>query len=174
MVNHNKVQALSTNLQEANAGSGNVEGIIAGLIGAAVLALWFLMIDTLHGRPLYTPSMLGSAIFRSNHAPSELKDLAVSIEMTIMYTWIHILIFGLFGGLASRLLSYVESHSNLGFAVLLLFVISVFGFVALAFLVAEPVLGLLTWPAVLVGNLLAAAGMASYLFYRHRSITILP
>lgn len=83
MVNHDKVQALPTNLQEANAGSANVEGIIAGLIGAAILALWFLMIDTLHGRPLYTPSMLGSAIFRSNHAPSELKDLAVSIEMTI-------------------------------------------------------------------------------------------
>ena len=172
MANQDKVQALRTNLQEANA--GYVEGIIAGLIGAVILAGWFLIIDILQGRPLYTPSMLGSAIFRSNHAPSELKDLAVSIEMTIMYTWVHVLIFGILGGLASRLLWYAESNSNLGFAIFLLFVILVFGFVGVAFLFAEPVLGLLTWPAVLGGNLVAAAGMASYLFYRHRSMTMLP
>lgn len=174
MANQNKVQALPTNIQETTADSGNVEGIIAGLIGAAILAVWFLIIDTLHGRPLYTPSVLGSVLFRSNHAPSELKDLAVSIEMTITYTWIHVLVFGVLGGLASRLLWYAESHSNLGFAILLLFVILAFGFVGVAFLLAEPVLGLLTWPAVLLGNLLAAAGMASYLSYRHRTITILP
>lgn len=174
MPNQDNVQVLRTNLPKANAGSSDVEGIIAGIIGAAILAGWFLIVDTLQGRPLYTPSVLGSVVFRSNHAPSELKDLAVSIEMTIMYTWIHVLVFGALGGLASRLLWYAESHSNLGFAILLLFVIFVFGFVGVAFLVAEPVLGLLAWPAVLVGNLLAAAGMASYLFYRHRSITILP
>jgi len=174
MLDENRVHTFGTNIENDKAGSVYIEGIIAGVIGAAILAGWFLIIDTLYGRPLYTPSVLGSVIFRSNHAPSELKDLAVSIEMTLMYTWIHVLVFGTLGGLASRMLWYAESHANLGFAILLLFVIFTFGFLAMAFLLAEPVLGLLAWPAVLIGNLLAAAGMASYLFYRHRNMTILP
>jgi hypothetical protein len=151
-----------------------VEGIIAGVIGAGILAVWFLILDTLSGRPLYTPTLLGSALFRSNHAAWELQNMPVSVEITLMYTWVHLLVFTVLGGLASRLLLYAESHSNLGFAILLLFVVFEFGFVSVAFLVAEPILGLLAWPAVLAGNLLSAAGMAGYLFYRHRNITILP
>src|SRR5260370_34011477 len=39
------------------------EGFIAGLIGAAAGALWFLVVDLIAGRPLFTPAMLGSAVF---------------------------------------------------------------------------------------------------------------
>jgi len=45
---------------------------------------------------------------------------------------------------------------------LLLFLILELGFVGTAFVFAEPVLYELAWPAVLLGNLLAAAGMACY------------
>lgn len=174
MLDENRIQGVRSKIAQENTSAIYIEGIIAGLIGAAILAAWFLIIDTLNGRPLYTPTLLGSALFRSNHAAWELQTIAVSVEMTLMYTWIHLLIFIGVGGGASWLLYYAESNANLGFAILLLFVIFVFGFVGVAFLVAEPVLGLLAWPAVLVGNLLAAAGMANYLFYRHRSMTILP
>lgn len=40
------------------------EGIVAGLTGAATLAVWFLLLDSLDGRPFYTPSALGTALFR--------------------------------------------------------------------------------------------------------------
>ena len=36
------------------------EGFIAGLIGAGAVALWFLIVDTIAGRPFFTPAMLGS------------------------------------------------------------------------------------------------------------------
>ena len=39
------------------------EGIVAGLIGAAVVALWFFVFDILRGRPFFTPGALGSALF---------------------------------------------------------------------------------------------------------------
>ena len=39
------------------------EGFIAGLIGAAAVALWFLVVDVIAGRPFFTPAMLGSAVF---------------------------------------------------------------------------------------------------------------
>ena len=39
------------------------EGIIAGLIGAALVAVWFLIYDVARGRPFRTPSLLGMAAF---------------------------------------------------------------------------------------------------------------
>src|SRR5215813_6785332 len=39
------------------------EGLVAGLIGAAVIAVWFLVLDTVGGRPFHTPTILGRAIF---------------------------------------------------------------------------------------------------------------
>ena len=174
MLAQNRIQVVGSKIEQKNVSELYIEGIIAGLIGAGILAVWFLIIDTLNGRPLYTPTLLGSALFRSNHVAWELQTIPVSVEITLMYTWVHFLVFAVLGGLAARLLLYAESHSNVGFAILLLFVVFEFGFVSVAFLVAEPLLGLLTWPAVLAGNLLAAAGMGGYLFYRHRNMTILP
>jgi len=40
------------------------EGIVAGLIGAATVAIWFFIADAINGRPLYTPTVLGTALFR--------------------------------------------------------------------------------------------------------------
>src|SRR5215475_13348300 len=40
------------------------EGIIAGTCGAATITLWFLLIDVWAGHPLYTPNMLGTALFK--------------------------------------------------------------------------------------------------------------
>ena len=40
------------------------EGIVAGLLGAATIAIWFLILDMIQGRPLYTPTVLGTALFR--------------------------------------------------------------------------------------------------------------
>jgi len=87
---------------------------------------------------------------------------------------VHGLVFCLIGGVASRLLALAERNLNLGFGVLLLFVIFEFGFVGAAFIFAEPVLHALTWPAILIGNLLAAAAMAGYFWRRHPNLTIEP
>jgi hypothetical protein len=46
--------------------------------------------------------------------------------------------------------------------------------VAAAFLFAEPILHALTWPAVLMGNLLAAAAMGLYFWRHHLNLSIEP
>ena len=38
------------------------EGITAGVLGATAVAVWFLILDTVAGRPFATPSMLGSSL----------------------------------------------------------------------------------------------------------------
>ena len=150
------------------------DGIVAGLLGAGTIALWFFILDLFSGRPFYTPSLLGSALFRRGIALDQAETLAVSFEMVLIYTWVHGMVFCVVGGLASKLLAVAEQNLNLGFGILLLFVVFEFGFVGVAFIFFEPVLHALTWPAILVGNLLAAAVMAAYFWRRRPMLTIEP
>ncbi len=150
------------------------EGMLAGLIGAATIAIWFLILDTINGRPLYTPSVLGTALFRGGAGLEDPQTLPVSFEMVLMFTWVHVLHFLVIGGIAAQLLAIAERNANVGFGIVLLFVVFEFGFVAACMLFAEPVLRALAWPAVLVGNLLAAAAMALTLWRRHPNLIIQP
>lgn len=148
------------------------EGMIAGLIGAATVALWFLLVDAAAGRPLYTPTVLGSALFRRGAAP--LAEVLPDLEMVGMFTWVHGLVFLAIGGVVAWLLAYVERHPSAGFGILMLFVFFEFGFVAAAMVFAEPVLHALAWPAVLVANMLAATAMGGYFWVRHRNLSVSP
>jgi hypothetical protein len=150
------------------------EGIVAGILGAATVALWFFILDVFSGRPFYTPSLLGNALFRRGIGLDQLETSSVSFEMVMLYTWVHCMVFCVIGGLASKLLILAERNVNLGFGILLLFVVFEFGFVGVAFIFAEPILHTLTWPAILIGNLMAAAVMASYFWRRRPGLTIEP
>lgn len=151
-----------------------LEGIVAGLIGAATIAIWFLILDTINGRPLYTPTVLGTALFRRGEGLASPESLPISFEMVLLYTLVHWLVFAVIGGVASRLLQLAERNPNLGFGILLLFVVFEFGFLSATTLVEGRILQALAWQAILLGNLLAAAAMAGYFWRRHPNLKILP
>jgi hypothetical protein len=144
------------------------------MIGAATLAVWFLMLDTFKGRPLFTPSLLGTALFRGGEGLTAPETLTVSLQMTFLYTWVHGLVFGVIGGLAALLLGRAEKNPDLGFGILLLFAVFMSGFILITMLFAEPVLQALTLPAILLGNLLAAMAMGAYFWRRHLYLIIRP
>jgi hypothetical protein len=151
-----------------------LEGIVAGVIGAATIAIWFLILDTVNGRPLYTPTVLGTALFRRGEGLASPESLPISFEMVLLYTWVHGLVFAVIGGVASRLLQLAERNPNLGFGILLLFVVFEFGFLSAATLVEGRILQALAWQAILLGNLLAVAAMAGYFWRRHPNLKIRP
>jgi hypothetical protein len=150
------------------------EGIRAGLIGAATIAVWFFVLDTIKGRPFYTPTVLGTALFRAGAGLENPEALAPNFEMVLSFTWVHVLVFLLIGVAASRLLGVAERNPSFGFGIVLLFVFFEFGFLLASMAFAEPVLRALTWPEVLVGNLLAAAAMAAVFWRRHPRLVIRP
>jgi hypothetical protein len=150
------------------------EGIVAGLIGATTVAAWFLIVDAFNGRPLYTPTVLGTALFRHGAGLDSPQTLAISFEMVFLFTWVHALAFAAIGGVAAHLLDFAEHTANVGFGIVLLFVVFEFGFVAVTTVFAGDVLASLAWPAVLVGNLLAAAAMGTYFWKRHPNLKIEP
>jgi hypothetical protein len=150
------------------------EGMLAGIAGAAAIAAWFLILDTINGHPFHTPTVLGTALFRGGEGLASPDSLPLSFEMVLTFTWVHVLAFVVIGGAAAHLIAAAERNPNLGFGILLLFVVFECGFFAVCVLVAQPVLQALAWPAVVVGNLLAAVAMAATFWRRHPRLTILP
>jgi len=150
------------------------EGIVSGVLAAVAVALWFLVFDTLRGQPLYTPSVLGSALFGRGASLAGLESTPVAIDKVLMFTWVHGMVFAALGGIASWLISVAERSPHVGFGIVLLFVIFEAGFIGAALLIAEPILQALTWPAIVIANLLAAAVMAAYLWWRHPALRVEP
>ncbi len=151
------------------------QGIAAGVLGAATIAVWFFLIDLLSGHPLfYTPNVLGAALFRHGAGLEQPQALPISLETVLVYTWVHGLVFCAIGGAAAKLLELADRDVHVGFGVLLLAVLFEFGFVGAAFIFAEPILHALAWPSVLIGNLLAAAAMAAYFWRHHPYLRVSP
>jgi hypothetical protein len=138
------------------------EGVIAGLIGAAAVAILILVFDIASGAPLQSPAILGSAILKGIRDP----NLAtVSAGTVVGYTIIHGLGFIVVGLIASYLVASAEREPALVLALLIFFAAFEVFFLALIAFWALPVLGVLAWWEILAGNLVAAAAM---LYYFHR------
>jgi len=143
-----------------------LDGAIAGIIGATVIAIWFLFLDAVTRLPLYTPTVLGEGLFLGEQSLASNAGGQVSLKLTLMYSGVHGLVFMVLGVIAAYLVLLPKRNLHLGISLLLLFAILELGFVGTAFVIAKPVLDELTWPIVLIGNFLAAAGMACYLWLR--------
>ncbi len=165
-------RAVSSNAGEVPA--VYAEGILAGFVGAATIALWFLALDGVKGHPFYTPTVLGTALFRGGTGLESPGTLPADFEMVLSFTWVHVLVFLILGVGAARMLGMAERNPSFGFGIVLFFVVFEFGFLLVCMLFAEPVLRALTWPEVLVGNLLAAAAMTAVFWRRHPRLTIRP
>lgn len=151
-----------------------LDGLIAGIIGAAIIAVWFLFLDAVTRLPLYTPTVLGEGLFLGGQGLASNEGVHVSLKLTLMYTGVHGLVFIVLGVIAAYFLLLTKEKLSLGFSILLLFLILELGFVGTAFFLAEPILHELSWSLVLLGNLLAATGMASYLHLRNPKLRVRP
>jgi hypothetical protein len=135
----------------------NWHGIRAGFVGGITLAVWFLFVDFNHGRPLYTPTLLGSKLLGEGGM----------LPPVLSFTIVHFLIFGLVGIAAAHLVGMIERGIyRLGLALILLFVMLTLGFSVFALSARAVGLEALSWGDVLLGNALAAATMLSYLWRR--------
>ncbi len=143
------------------------EGFIAGLIGAGAVALWFLIIDILAGRPFFTPAMLGSAVFWGVRDPAM---VVIEYSRIIGYTMIHVSAFIIVGTVSAVLAAEVEVAPPTLYLVVVFFAIFEFGFYVTVAILAQPLLGSLAWWNVAIGNAIAAYGMGYYLWREHPKI----
>ncbi len=143
------------------------EGFVAGLIGAAAVAMWFLLVDLVGGGLFFTPSMLGSAVFWGVRDPA---DVVINFPTVIAYTMLHVLLFTLVGMIAAALAAMVDKFPSTLFLIIFFFAVFEVGFYIVVATMAAPLLGRLAWSNVAVGNLIAALGMGYYLWTVHPHI----
>jgi len=77
------------------------EGVIGGLIGATMVAVWFLIYDAARGAPFRTPTLLGSAALQGVQNP---QAVPVSTGLVVQYTVLHGVVFALVGILIAFLI----------------------------------------------------------------------
>jgi hypothetical protein len=143
------------------------EGVVAGLLGGSVVAVWFLLYDAVRLRPLHTPALLGAAVLEGLRDP---ELLIPRLDVVVGYTVFHFAVFAFFGIAVAAFLMAAEREPRLLLGLLVLFLcfqVFFFGFLqALDALLA----GALPWWNVAIGNLLASVAMITYFFLGHRSL----
>jgi hypothetical protein len=142
-----------------------LDGLFTGMIGALAVALWFLALDLAAGRPLYTPSLLGNILLHGTQAAA--SNVVISPVSVAAYTAVHFLIFVAVGVALSYMMTLFERFPIMFFVMLVLFLSLQVGFFGLDLALGLSLMGRLQPWAVVVANLLAAAGMAVYQWKRH-------
>jgi hypothetical protein len=129
-----------------------------GALGGSVIAIFFLIADTIQGQALYTPSMLGTALFTDTIVPG------VRLDMVALFSVVHFATFFVLGGFASwlRLTWKPLRGSMLGLAGVVFALLTASFFVA-NWLFLDGVLQTLGMVEVLLANVLTAAVMAAFI-----------
>ncbi len=141
------------------------EGLIVGVIGAVVVAAWFLAYDLLAaGMPFRTPSLLGEILFGGGAPPLEGP---ASPSLVMKYTLVHFALFALFGVAVAGLFTIADREPAVLFAVFMLLCCFQVAFIAALKIAAEWALDPIPWWAILVGNFLATLAMLGVLFPMH-------
>jgi hypothetical protein len=139
------------------------EGIMVGLIGAAIVMLWFFIVDLAAGVPLRTPALLGAALF--DGARSEV--VTPTARLVVGYTAVHLAAFVTLGLGVAGLFALAEREKRVLALIFMLGCCLAVVFLAMVYLLAQW-LGQAVTPAIfLAGHILAFVSMVAAFAYFH-------
>jgi hypothetical protein len=143
------------------------EGVVAGIVGATSVAVWFLIVDLVAGHPLYTPEILGAAVFSLFGDTTRDSTFA----HVAAYTIVHYTAFIGTGVVVSYVVHKAETEPSVLVIFMLLFIIFELGFYGVIVMLAQTALRSLAWYQIAAGNLLAAITMGGYMWRTHPALT---
>lgn len=144
-----------------------LDGLFTGMIGALAVALWFLVLDVIAGRPLYTPALLGTFLLHGGEAARQPTVAPLEIAA---YTAFHFVAFILVGLVLSWMMTIFERFPIMFFVILVLFVCLQLAFFGLNVALGAQLMGQLSAWSVVVANIIAATSMALYQWKRHPGV----
>ncbi len=143
------------------------EGVVGGLLGAATVAGWFLIVDLVRGTPFLVPDALGHILFHLGGGGAA----EGAIAHVLAYTAFHVAVFVIVGVFAATVLRRSERQPSVLAGALLLFVVFECAFFSFTLLMTQSRrLGMPAWYLVASGNLLAAVVMGLYLSRKHPAL----
>src|SRR5687768_16675662 len=113
------------------------EGILAGAIGATAIAVWFLIIDTVAGKPFYTPKLLGTAVI--SVLGKAMPDS--TLTQVLGYTVFHYVVFAIIGIILVAIVHQSERTPAILAGLLIVFVALQLGMYGASALLKESPLG---------------------------------
>ncbi len=145
------------------------DGVITGVVGAAVVAIWFLLIDMMTSTPFATPAALGSAVLLGASNPGEIQ---FRLGVILAYSFLHLGAFLAVGITFAWLAHRAKQTAGFwlrGVAVLVLLEGLFLGTVEI---MSGWVLGEVGWWVVLIANVLAVAAMGGWILRRHPELRV--
>lgn len=141
------------------------EGALAGVIGAVVVAVWFLICDAAAGEVFRTPAVLGAAIFQGVFNPAQVQ---ITLPLVLGYTALHLFAFVIFGIATAVLLLAADFEPVFALAAIFLLAIFEIFFVGALAAFDKAALDALGFWKILAGNVLAMIAMLIYFETQHR------
>jgi hypothetical protein len=139
------------------------EGVIAGILGATGVAVWFFVVDAVGGRLFYTPRSMGEAFAGALGAGPLSGVLAV-----IIYTIFHYVVFIIVSTIVAAIVHRSRQDPTILAATLLVFVAAEAGFYAfMTILNASALFGRFGWFQLVATNILGAGLVGLYLWRVH-------
>jgi hypothetical protein len=148
--------------------SGSVwkRGAVAGLLGAAAVAAWFLAIDVVAGHPFRTPAALGQALLYGGRGPSHSVD--IDFRVVALYTVVHVVAFIIAGVIFAFIAEQLERRPS--FVLLAAMTVIVLEAVAVVNLAYGAQWGGIDIWSIIVANVLAVAVMSWYVWRTHPTL----
>jgi len=140
------------------------EGVVAGILGATMMAVWFLLVDWAEGVPLRTPSILGSLVMTGD---ADIPGGHPDMTAVVVYTLIHLVVFAVTGVGAAAVARKGSRRPWLLLGLGLFLVPHAAFLLAATTIFAETLSGSLRWWTTLLGVFWAGAVMLAYLWSRY-------
>jgi hypothetical protein len=140
------------------------EGLVAGLLGATIVAAWYFLFDAAAGRPFHTPNVLGKVVFRGDLSPGA-REVVPGIVAG--YTVLHLVMFALAGIALTFLVHLASRNLGLRMGLWIGLVVAFCLFTGLIYMVTTATGERVRLWTVVGGSLAAVAAMGWYLWRRH-------
>jgi hypothetical protein len=142
------------------------EGLLAGLLGALIVELWYLAVDAGRGKLFYTSNLLGQVFVRRDGTP-----LAETVNSgALEYTLVHFAWFCLFGIGLAALIHQAARNPAFRMGVWLYLVIGTVFWFGVSYMLIWLAHQRFPWWSSLIGTVLGIGFMGVYLSRRHPAL----
>lgn len=140
-------------------------GLVAGVLGYAVVVVFYAVWNALQGRsPFFTAALLGEAAFYGLEDPSEVTVWAGPV---LAFNGLHLIVFLIVGMVAAWIATQSERGAHFWYIGMSLFIYGMIHVLGLVLWLAAPLrVEMPVWSALVV-TVLALGGMSLYLLEVH-------
>ena len=140
------------------------EGVAAGTLSAAAVALWYLIWDSIGGRPLHTPALLGAFFFNGLRG----HDVgAPALAPVLSFMVLHFVAFIAFGLASALIVNAAKREPLLMLAAPMVYVCYEICFLGFVTVLDAAVLESLGWWKIAAANGVTLVTLFTYFQYMH-------